>query len=466
MIRLERQRFYVCIDLKAFYASVECVERSLDPLTAKLVVADPERGDKTICLAVSPALKAMGISSRCRVFEIPKGLEYIMAPPRMQLYLDYSAKIYSIYLKYTAKDDIHVYSIDEVFMDVTEYLSLYQMSAKELSIRIMEDVYRTTGITATCGIGTNLYLAKVALDITAKHVEDHIGFLDEELYRKTLWEHRPITDFWRVGSGTARRLERLGVYTMGGVVRSNEDILFKTFGIDAELLIDHAWGRETTTMADIKNYRPGTNSISSGQVLSEPYPYEKGKLIVKEMADLLALELVGNNLMTDSITLHMGYSRRLEKKPAHGTITMPVATSSARQIIAYTMRLYDRILDRQEAIHRVTLTFNNVVSADFQQYDLFIDPQELERENRIQKAMLQIKSRYGKNAILKGMNLQDGAKTIERNQQIGGHKSGSEDGQRRQGKAVHAFCSTQGLSGSTPAGRISTGAADGTCGGI
>ena len=421
---VKKERFYVCIDLKAFYASVECVERGLDPLTAKLVVADPERTEKTICLAVSPAMKSLGISSRCRVFEIPANIEYIMATPRMQLYLDYSAKIYAIYLKYIAKEDIHVYSIDEVFMDVTDYLSLYRTSVKELSIRIMEDVLKTTGITATCGIGTNLYLAKVALDITAKHVEDHIGFLDEEQYRKTLWEHRPLTDFWRIGSGISRRLERCGIYTMRGIAEADEEMLFRMFGIDAELLIDHAWGRETTTMADIKNYHPSTNSISSGQVLGEPYPFEKGKLIVKEMADLLSLELVERKVVTDSITLHVSYTNRIERRPAHGTITMPNASSSSRQIIAYTMRLYEQIVDRQEPIHRVILTFNNVLIDEFQQYDIFTAPEELERERRLQEAVLDIKGRYGKNAILKGMNLQDGAKTIERNQQIGGHRSG------------------------------------------
>lgn len=309
-------------------------------------------------------------------------------------------------------------------MDVTDYLSLYRTSVKELSIRIMEDVLKTTGITATCGIGTNLYLAKVALDITAKHVEDHIGFLDEEQYRKTLWEHRPLTDFWRIGSGISRRLERCGIYTMRGIAEAGEEMLFRMFGIDAELLIDHAWGRETTTMADIKNYHPSTNSISSGQVLSESYPFEKGKLIVKEMADLLSLELVERKVVTDSITLHVSYTNRIERKPAHGTITMPNTSSSSRQIIAYTMRLYERIVDRQEPIHRVILTFNNVLIDAFQQYDIFTDPEELERERRLQEAVLDIKGRYGKNAILKGMNLQDGAKTIERNQQIGGHRSG------------------------------------------
>lgn len=417
-------RTYICIDLKSFYASVECVERRMNPMTTNLVVADPERTEKTICLAVSPAMKAKGVPGRCRVFQIPKNMEYIMAPPRMQLYIDYSANIYAIYLKYIAKEDIHVYSIDEVFMDVTDYLAMYQMTAKELSIRIMEDVLQSTGITATCGIGTNLYLAKIALDITAKHVEDHIGILDEKTYRKSLWNHKPLTDFWRIGAGIARRLEQVGIYTMGEIAQAEEALLYKLFGIDAELLIDHAWGRETTTMADIKAYKPKENSISSGQVLGCDYSYEKGRLVVKEMVDLLCLELVDKGLVTDSITLYVGYSNRIDKKPAHGTATMSVTTSSAKRIISYAMELYERIVDRYAPIHRVNLSFNHVMDERYQQYDLFTDPAEMEREHRMQKAMLDIKEKFGKNAILKGMNLQEGATTVERNRQIGGHKSG------------------------------------------
>lgn len=418
------QRIYVCIDLKSFYASVECRERGLDPMTARLVVADPERTEKTICLAVSPAMKALGIPGRCRVFEIPKGIDYIMAPPRMQLYIDYSAEIYSVYLKYISKEDIHVYSIDEVFMDVTEYLKMYQMTAKELSVRIMEDVLQTTGITAAAGIGTNLYLAKIALDITAKHTSDHIGILDEETYRRTLWTHRPLTDFWRIGRGIANRLERCGITTMGEIAQADEEILYRMFGIDAELLIDHAWGRETTTMADIKAYRPKSNSISSGQVLGCDYNYEDAKLIVKEMADQLCLELVAKGLVTDSLTLYVGYTNRAGRKGDHGTISMTVTTSSARQIIAYAVKLYERIADRYTPIHRINLSFNNVVDEAWRQYDLFTDPEEIEKEHRLQKAMLDIKEKFGKNAILKGMDLQKGATTMERNRQIGGHKSG------------------------------------------
>lgn len=420
-----KNRTYVCIDLKSFYASVECMERGLDPMTTNLVVADPERSEKTICLAVSPSMRALGIPGRCRVFQIPKNIEYIMASPRMQLYIEYSAEIYAVYLKYISKEDIHVYSIDEVFMDVTDYLPMYQMSAKELSMKIMQDVFDSTGITATAGIGTNLYLAKIALDITAKHVDDHIGILDEESYQKTLWNHKPLTDFWRIGAGISNRLERMGIYTMGQVAAADKAMLYKLFGIDAELLIDHAWGRETTTMADIKAYKPKTNSISSGQVLGCDYSYEEGKLVVKEMADLLSLELVDKGLVTDSITLHVGYTNRVEKKSAHGTATMTVTTSSAKKIIEYTLKLYEQIVDRYTPIHKINLTFNNVVDEMYQQYDLFTDPAELEREHKMQKAMLDIKEKFGKNAILKGMNLQEGATTRERNCQIGGHKSGT-----------------------------------------
>lgn len=421
---MTENRTYICIDLKSFYASVECQERGLDPMTTNLVVADPERTDKTICLAVSPAMKALGVPGRCRVFEIPKNIQYIMAVPRMQLYIEYSARIYSIYLKYISKEDIHVYSIDEAFLDLTDYLSLYQMSAKDLGKTIMKDIFDSTGITAACGIGTNLYLAKIALDITAKHAKDHIGFLDETLYRKTLWNHRPLTDFWRVGAGIAKRLEAMGITTMEGIAKADEEPLYRVFGIDAELLIDHAWGREITTIADIKAYKPKSNSIGSGQVLGCDCDYEGGKLILKEMADLLCLELVEKGLVTDSLTLHVGYNREYGRKSAHGTIHMTVTTSSARQIMSYAQKLYENIVERSTPIRRFSLTFNNVVDEVYEQYDLFCDPAQMEREHKMQKAMLEIKGKFGKNAILKGMNLQKGATTMERNRQIGGHKSG------------------------------------------
>lgn len=421
---MQEDKVYICIDLKSFYASVECVERGLDPLTTNLVVADPERTEKTICLAVSPSMKAMGVKNRCRVFQIPGNIDYITAVPRMQLYIDYSAEIYAIYLKYIAKEDIHVYSIDEAFMDVTDYLSMYRMSAKELSMAIMQDIYKETGITATCGIGTNLYLAKIALDITAKHTTDHIGMLDETSYRETLWDHKPLTDFWRVGKGTAERLKHAGISTMREIAQVDESLLYKLFGIDAELLIDHAWGREPTTIADIKSYKPKSNSISSGQVLGCDYNYEDAKLVVKEMADMLSLELVDKGLVTDSISLYVGYASRYETKSSHGTIGMTVTTSSAKHIISYTQKLYEKIVDRHTPIHRINLAFNNVVDEMYQQYDLFSDPCELEREHKMQKVMLDIKEKFGKNAILKGMNLEEKATARERNKQIGGHKSG------------------------------------------
>lgn len=417
-------RIYLCIDLKSFYASVECVERGLDPLTTNLVVADPDRTDRTICLAVSPSMKALGVKNRCRVYQIPSNIPYIMAVPRMKLYIDYSARIYAIYLKYIAKEDIHVYSIDEVFMDVTDYLFMYRLTARELALRIMQDVLESTGITAVCGIGTNLYLAKVALDITAKHVKEHIGMLDEEKYRKTLWDYRPLTDFWRVGAGTEKRLNSVGIHTMKELAQADEKMLYRLFGVDAELLIDHAWGREPVTMADIKSYKPKKNSLSSGQVLAHDYSYRDGRLIVREMADMLVLDLVDKGLVTDSITLHIGYNYALNLAPAHGTVTMPANTSSSKRIISYTEQLYERIVDKHASIRRITLTFNNVADEMYQQYDLFTTPAELEREKRLQEAILHIRERYGKNAILKGMNLLERATAMERNRQIGGHRSG------------------------------------------
>lgn len=418
------KRTYLCIDLKSFYASVECRDRGLDPMTTNLVVADPERTEKTICLAVSPSLKKLGIPGRLRVFELPEGIDYIMASPRMQRYIDYSAQIYGIYLRYIAKEDIHVYSIDEVFMDVTEYLHLYQMTAKELAIRMMEEVMEEVGIPAAAGIGTNLYLAKIALDITAKHAEDRIGILDEERYRQTLWKHKPLTDFWRIGEGTARRLAQIGIDTMEGIARADEKALYQLFGVDAELLLDHAWGRESVLLQDIKAYKPKANSLGSGQVLPRDYSYEEGKTIVKEMAELLALELAGKGLVAESVTLDVSYTRRVEKKSAHGSINLPGATSSSKKLIDYAVRLYERIVDNYTFIRRVNLTFPRIESERYRQYDLFTDPEQEEKEIRLQRAVLEVKERYGENAILRGMNCLPEATTKERNRQIGGHKSG------------------------------------------
>ena len=419
-----KQYTYLCIDLKSFYASVECVERGLDPMTTNLVVADPERTDKTICLAITPAMKALGIKNRCRIFEIPKGIDYITASPRMQKYIDYSAEIYYIYLQYISNEDIHVYSIDEAFMDVTDYLPLYGLSARELGQKIMQDVYEKLGIRATCGIGSNLYLCKVALDITAKHSPDFIGELDEKTYQKTLWSHRPLTDFWRVGAGTVSRLASVGIMTMGDIAHADEDLLYHLFGVDAELLIDHAWGKEPCTMKDIKEYKAQNNGISSGQVLMRDYSFEEGRIVVKEMMDLLCLDLVQKGLVTNSVTLHVGYSNRLNVKSAHGTVSLDTETNADIILIPEIEKLYDRIVNPMYPVRRFNLSCNRVVPENYRQYNLFVDAEDLERNRKIQNAVLQIKNRYGKNAVLKGMNLQEAATTQERNHQIGGHKSG------------------------------------------
>ena len=403
-IDMNGNKIYLCIDLKSFYASVECVERGWDPLTASLVVADPERSEKTICLAVSPALKQMGVPNRCRVFQIPKEIPYKMAPPRMQLYIDYAAEIYGVYLKYIAKEDIQVYSIDEAFLDVTDYLHLYQMTAMELGRKIMQDILDTTKIPAACGVGTNLYLAKVALDIMAKHETDRIAYLDEARYREKLWKHKPLTDFWRVGRGTVERLSNMGICTMEEIAHARESLLYKAFGIDAELLIDHAWGREPVTIADIKAYRPKNTSFSSGQVLPRDYEYEEGVLVVKEMADLLCLDLVDQGLVTSHISLVIGYSNQKCFEPAKGSTTLRSATSSNRRLLSYVEQLYRRIVRPGAYIRRITLTYTGVMAEDYQQFDLFSDPEETEKDVKAQRAAISIKQRYGKNAILKGMN--------------------------------------------------------------
>lgn len=430
-IRKERKggmvkKQYLCIDLKSFYASVECVERGLDPFSCNLVVADPERSKGTVCLAITPAMKKLGIRNRCRVFEIPEGVEYLMAEPRMQLYIDYAARIYEVYLRFVSKDDIHVYSIDEAFFDVTDYLSLYGMTAEELGVQIMEAVFAETGVRATCGIGTNLYLAKVALDILAKNAKEFYASLDEESYQTKLWAHRPLTDFWRVGAGTAKRLARYGIFTMGEVAGADEELLYRLFGIDAELLIDHAWGREPVTIGDIKGYRPKANSVSSGQVLMRDYNFEEGGLIVREMTDLLCLELVDKHLLTDSVTLQVGYSNQALLPPVRGTAALPVETNADKLMIPAVLEVYHRIVDPSIPIRRINISCNRVAAEEWIQYSFFADTQELEKNRKVQEAVLSIKKRFGKNAILKGMNLEEAATTRERNRQIGGHKSGSE----------------------------------------
>ena len=501
-----KQRTYIAIDLKSFYASVECRERNLDPLDTNLVVADESRTDKTICRAVTPSLKSYGISGRGRLFEVKQrvkeanagrqhdapgrklegssylfselqenpslAIDFIIAPPRMAYYMEYSTRIYQVYMKYVAPEDIIVYSIDEVFMDVTDYLATYKLSPHDLAMKIILDVLSTTGITATAGIGSNLYLCKVAMDIVAKHIPAdkngvRIAELDEMSYRKTLWSHQPLTDFWRVGKGYAKKLEENGMFTMGDVARrsiTDEDLLYKLFGKNAELLIDHAWGWEPCTVEAVKAYRPSTNSLGSGQVLHCPYEAEKAKLVLREMADLLVLDLVDKGLVTDQLVITVGYDienltdpERRKKyhgdivkdhygrqipKHAHGTINLGGHTSSTKKIMDATAELYDRIVDKSLLIRRLNIVANHVIDeasapkrgGDFEQLDLFTDyaaveakrekeNAELEREKRMQKAMLSIKKKFGKNAILKGMNLEEGATAKDRNEQIGGHKA-------------------------------------------
>jgi DNA polymerase V len=508
---MSRNRVYIAIDLKSFYASVECIERQLDPMITNLVVADASRTEKTICLAVTPSLKAYGISGRARLFEAVQkvkevnarrlreapgrtftgsssndtevksspglSLDFIIAPPRMAHYMKYSTRIYEVYLKYIAPEDIHVYSVDEVFVDATRYLTTYRCSVRELAVKMIFDVLETTGITAAAGIGTNLYLAKIAMDIGAKHIQAdengmRIAELDEMSYRRLLWSHRPLTDFWRVGKGYARELEAHGLYTMGDIARCslgkptdyhNEDLLYKLIGVNAELLIDHAWGWEPCTIADIKAYKPKSNSMGSGQVLQSPYPFDKAKLIVREMTELLVLDLVEKELVTNQMVLTVGYDienltnpdirksyhgavtkdtyGRSTPKSAHGSINLDRQTSSTRLIVEAVMDLFERIVDKNLLVRRINITANRVVDeksipkADaFEQIDLFTDYEalrakkeaedaEFAREKKMQHAMLAIKKKYGKNAILKGMNLEEGATTVERNRQIGGHKS-------------------------------------------
>ncbi len=504
-------RTYIAIDLKSFYASVECMERGLDPMTTNLVVADKSRTEKTICLAVSPSLKAYGIPGRPRLFEVVQkigevnaqrrqkapghklagascqapelekdpslALDYIVAPPQMARYMQISGRIYEVYLKYIAPEDIHVYSIDEVFIDATSYLGTYRMTPRELAVKMIRDVLDTVGITATAGIGPNLYLCKVAMDIEAKHIPAdengvRIAELDEMSYRRQLWSHRPLTDFWRVGRGYAKKLEEHGLYTMGDIARCslgkpadyyNEDLLYNLFGVNAELLIDHAWGWEPCTIADIKAYRPQSSSVGSGQVLHCAYSFEKARLAAKEMADLLALDLVEKGLVTDQIVLTVGYDIGNLKDPAlrkeysgevktdrygrkipkhaHGTVNLKRYTSSARQIVQAVSELFDRIVDEKLLVRRLSMAAAHVIPEEeaqneirFEQLDLFTDyaalqkeqekqEAELERERKMQKAVLEIKKKFGKNAVLKGMNLEEGATAVKRNNQIGGHRA-------------------------------------------
>ena len=418
-----RNRTYLCIDLKSFYASVECVERGLDPLTTNLVVADPERCETTICLAVSPAMKALGVRNRCRVFEIPRSIDYITAPPRMRKYIACSARIYGIYLQFIAKEDIHVYSIDEAFLDVTCYLSLYGMTARALADAIRRRIVEETGIPAACGIGDNLYLAKVALDITAKHSADFIGELTEESYCRTLWAHQPLTDFWRVGPGTVRRLARCGVYTMGQVAQTPMATLRGLLGVDADILMDHAWGREPVTIADIKAYKARHRSISSGQVLPRGYSREEGLLIVKEMADQLGLALSAQHLTASSVSLYVGYEKSV-LPPVHGSLRLPQPTASATLLMNAAASLYRRLVEPGAQVRRMDIGLGDIAADGAVQLSMFGDSQADLRDRRMQAAVNGLKQKYGRDVLLKGMDFDQAATARQRNHQIGGHKSG------------------------------------------
>lgn len=413
-------RTYLCIDLKTFYASVECVERGLDPFNTKLVVCDPSRGNGGICLAVSPLMKQLGVKNRCRIFEIPKDIDYIIAIPRMKKYIEKSAEIYSIYLKYVSKDDIHIYSIDECFFDVTKYMKLYNMSATDLALMIMDDVKKTTGISSSAGIGTNLFLAKVALDITAKHSINNIGILDEEEFRKVIWKHKPITDIWNIGRGIAKRLEKYNAYSLYDITKIDEKILYKEFGVNAEFLIDHAYGRESCTINDIHNYRSKSNSITNGQILFEDYEYKDALLVVKEMVEVTTLELVDKKLVTNNISLYVGYSKDVIKSTG-GQMKIDEFTNSYKKLNEYFLTLFERTTNKNHLIRRINITFNNVVSEQNRQYNLFTNVEEEEKERKVQEAIIDIKKKFGKNAIIKGMNLEEKATTRTRNKLIGGH---------------------------------------------
>ncbi len=419
-------KIYCCIDLKSFYASAECVDRGLDPFKENLVVADPERSKGTVCLAVSPAMKALGVKNRCRVYEIPKEIKYITAKPRMKFYIEKSAEIYSVYLRYISPEDIHVYSIDEVFIDLTDYLRLYKKSAKEIAKLLVEEVFKATGIRATVGIGTNLFLAKIALDITAKHAADFMGYLDEYEFKRTVWHHRPITDVWNVGRGIAERLERLGIFDLYGVAKCPEQILYKEFGINAELLIDHANGIEPCTIADIHAYRSKSNSLSNGQVLFSDYSFSDGLVIVKEMVEQLVLELIEKNLVSNSISLSVSFADR-NKKSVGGTEKLPEYTSSLKKFLQYFTEYYYKKVPKNAFIRRVNVGLNNVIDQAFTTVDFLTDVKTIKKENVLQHAVVDIKRKYGKNAILMGTSFEDHATGRERNKMIGGHNGGENE---------------------------------------
>ncbi|MGN1136025.1 MAG: DNA repair protein [Oscillospiraceae bacterium] len=416
-------RIYACIDLKSFYASVECVERGLDPFKTNLAVTDASRGRGAICLAITPAMKELGIRNRCRIFEIPDGVDYIAAIPRMNKYMEYSADVISVYLEYISEEDIHVYSIDECFIDFTPYLKTYGKTPKELASMLMDAVFRKTGICATAGIGTNLFLAKVALDITAKHVPDHIGFLDEEEFRRTIWHHRPITDIWNIGRGTAARLEKYMVKDLYGVAHMSERLLYKEFGVNAEYLIDHAHGIEPCTIQDIHSYKAKTHSLSNSQILFEDYNADDTLIVLREMVDLLVLELFDKKLVTNSISLTIGYSKDAVKSTG-GSKRLDEYTNSFKKLSAYFEELYLRTVNRAVPIRRIGISLNNITDESFTTIDFFTDIRAEEKEQKKQAAIISIKNRFGKNAIIKGMSMQEKATAQTRNMLVGGHNAG------------------------------------------
>lgn len=423
LMALEKKRVYFVIDMKSFFASVECHERGLDAMTTKLVVADETRTEKTICLAVSPALKALGIKNRCRLFEIPKNIDFIVAPPRMKKYIEYAAEIYGIYLKYIDKNDIHVYSIDECFIDVTDYLKLYNIKAKDFALKLMGEIKEKLGIPSTTGIGSNMYLAKIALDVTAKHSPDRIGWLDEDKFIKTLWKHQPLTDFWQISRGISSRLAKYGIYDMEGIAKADENVLYKEFGVNAELLIDHAWGKESCLMKDIKEYKGKVKSISSSQILPFNYNYEDGKMILNEMIQNGCYELARQHLSTPLvyIIIHYGDDKNSSVK---GMRRMRETTNLYSIISKYTNSIYDEIVDPKRPVRRLTYEFCSLVDENFEKYDLFTDFKQIEKEKKLVKSILLLQEKFGKNTILKGIDLKENATQIERNNTIGGHKSG------------------------------------------
>ena len=417
------EKSFLCIDLKTFYASVECVERHLDPFNTNLVVADPSRGRGAICLAVTPKMNMLGVKNRCRIYEIPPNIKYIVALPRMKKYIEYSANIYAIYLKYFSKDDIHVYSIDEAFIDVTKYLKLYKVTAVELAKIVINNIFNKYGITATAGVGTNLYLAKVALDITAKHSVTNIGFLNEEKYKKELWHHRPLKDFWQIGNGIEKRLNKLRIFDMYDIAHTEPKRLYKEFGVNAEYIIDHAFGRESCTIEDIKRYNPKSNSLSNSQVLFEDYSFEKARIVLKEMVELGSLRLIEQNLSTNKIKLYVGYSKDIIKSTG-GTERIINYTNVYSELLKPFLKIYDESTNRNVGIRRIGISFDNVLETNNVQLTLFKDQTKIDKEKKLELTINNIKNKMGKNKVLRGIDLQEGATAIIRNQLIGGHNSG------------------------------------------